>query len=290
MKIVKVIGGLGNQMFQFALYKALQKQHPEERVLLDLHTFNGYHKHRGFEIGKVFGADYETASLKEIARLAYPYPNYQLWRIGSRLLPIRSTMLMEKANFTFEPEAISYKGDRYYDGYWQNEEYFSDIREELLSIYAFPSMNDEQNLKTAQQASTTNSCSIHIRRGDYLTDPLRQGTTDNDYVVEAIRKMKDKVRPETWFVFSDDITWCQQHLSGILDEGSTLFIDWNKGERSIYDMYLMSICRHHIISNSSFSWWGAWLSQPQDGTTIAPAVWMNMKDVTSPVPANWMKI
>ena len=75
MRIVKVLGGLGNQMFQFALYKALQKQYPEERVLLDLHCFNGYHKHRGFEIDSVFGVTYEKATLKEVASLAYPYPN-----------------------------------------------------------------------------------------------------------------------------------------------------------------------------------------------------------------------
>ena len=290
MKIVKVIGGLGNQMFQFALYKALQKQHPEERVLLDLHTFNGYHKHRGFEIGKVFGTDYETASLKEIAHLAYPYPNFQLWRFGSRLLPTLKTMLKEKPNFTFEPEAISYKGDRYYDGYWQHEEYFSDIREELILTYSFPKFNDAQNLKVAQLASATNSCSIHIRRGDYLTDPLRKGTTDNDYAVEAIRKMKETANPDTWLVFSDDITWCRQHLSEMLNPAGTTYIDWNTGERSIYDMHLMSICRHHIIANSSFSWWGAWLSHQHDGTTIAPSVWMNMEGVCSPVPDNWIKI
>ena len=89
-------------MFQFALYKALQKQHPDERILLDLHCFNGYHKHRGFEIEKVFGASFEKASLREVAQLAYPYPNFQTWRIGSRILPIRKTMLKEKADFTYD--------------------------------------------------------------------------------------------------------------------------------------------------------------------------------------------
>ena len=91
MRIVKLLGGLGNQMFQFALYEALRRQHPEERVLLDLRCFKGYHKHRGFELDKVFGVKAEEASWLEVAKIAYPYPNFQCWRIGSRLLPPRKS-------------------------------------------------------------------------------------------------------------------------------------------------------------------------------------------------------
>ena len=289
MRIVKVLGGLGNQMFQFALYKALQKQHPEERVLLDLHCFNGYHKHRGFEIDSVFGVTYEKATLKEVASLAYPYPNYQCWRIGSRILPVRKTMLKEEPNFTLEPSALSLPNSIYYDGYWQHEEYFKHIREEILSTYTFPAFDNERNQTTAQLATSTNSCSIHIRRGDYLTDPLRKGTTDGNYVIAAIKKMQQEVKPEKWLVFSDDIAWCQQHLASTLDATNTIYIDWNTGANSIHDMHLMALCRHHIIANSSFSWWGAWLSQ-QNGITIAPANWMNLENVCSPVPDNWIKI
>lgn len=289
MRIVNVLGGLGNQMFQFALYKALQKQHPEERVLLDLHCFNGYHKHRGFEIGSVFGATYEEATLKEVARLAYPYPNYQCWRIGSRILPVRKTMLKEKPNFTLEPLALTRPNSTYYDGYWQHEQYFKHIREEILSTYTFPAFDNERNQTTAQLAASTNSCSIHIRRGDYLTDPLRKGTTNGNYVIAAIEKMQQEVKPEKWLVFSDDIAWCQQHLASILDTTNTIYVDWNTGDKSIHDMHLMANCRHHIIANSSFSWWGAWLSK-QEGVTIAPINWMNLKDVCSPVPDNWIKI
>ena len=289
MRIVNVLGGLGNQMFQFALYKALQKQHPEERVLLDLHCFNGYHKHRGFEIGSVFGATYEEATLKEVARLAYPYPNYQCWRIGSRILPVRKTMLKEEPNFTLEPLALTRPNRTYYDGYWQHEDYFKHIREEILTIFAFPAFNDERNIATSELAASTNSCSIHIRRGDYLTDPLRKGTTNGNYVIAAIEKMQQEVKPEKWLVFSDDITWCQQHLASILDTTNTIYVDWNTGDKSIHDMHLMANCRHHIIANSSFSWWGAWLSK-QEGVTIAPINWLNLKDVCSPVPDNWIKI
>ena len=290
MKIVKVIGGLGNQMFQFALYKALQRQFPQERVLLDLHCFNGYHKHRGFEIGTVFHANYEEASLKDVARLAYPYPNFLSWRIGSRILPVRKSMLKEKADFTFEPSATTRQTDTYYDGYWQHEEYFKDIREELLSVYTFPPFEDERNQQTAHLVTTNNSCSLHIRRGDYLTDPLRKGTTGSGFAIEAIHRMKALEQPDTWCVFSDDIPWCRQHLAGILDEGSTCYVDWNKDERSIQDMHLMSLCHHQIIANSSFSWWGAWLNQNPDKTVIGPDKWMNLPHVASPMPEGWLRL
>jgi len=290
MRIVNVLGGLGNQMFQYALYVSLKQKFPKERVLVDLHCFNGYHKHRGIEIDKVFNISFEQATLRETAHLAYPYPNFQAWRIGSRLLPIRRTMLKEKPNFTYEPTATTRTIDTYYDGYWQHEEYFMDIRPEILKTFTFPSFIDNRNRRIADIASTSNSCSIHIRRGDYLTDPLRKGTTGDDFALKAINEMQQRQHPNRWFVFSDDINWCRLHLSRLLGNNNTHYIDWNTGNNSIHDMHLMSLCRHNIIANSSFSWWGAWLSQDDNKCVIAPAIWMNMKDVASPVPHHWIKL
>ena len=290
MRIVKVLGGLGNQMFQFALYEALRRQHPEERVLVDLRCFNGYHKHRGFELTKVFGVSYEEATWQEVARIAYPYPNFQCWRIGSRLLPPRKTMLCEQSNFALEPEALTRAGDTYYDGYWQHETYFKSIKDELQKLYRFPAFEDKRNLKLAQQLCESNSCSLHIRRGDYLTDPLRKGTTGTDYVMRAINKMQTEVKPERWCIFSDDAGWTKENVIPLLPEGKVCLVDWNKADRSVNDMHLMSLCQHHIIANSSFSWWGAWLSERQEKCVIAPAFWMTGKNVCSPVAEGWIKI
>lgn len=290
MRIVKVLGGLGNQMFQFALYEALRRQHPEERVLVDLRCFNGYRKHRGFELTKVFGVSAEEATFQEVARIAYPYPNFQCWRIGSRLLPPRKTMLCEQSNFALEPEALTREGDTYYDGYWQHEIYFKSIREELLKLYRFPAFDDERNQELAQRLCETNSCSLHIRRGDYLTDPLRKGTTGTDYVVRAIHRMQTEAKPEMWCIFSDDATWTKENVIPLLPEGEVCLVDWNQADRSVNDMHLMSLCRHHIIANSSFSWWGAWLSERQEKCVIAPAFWMTGNNVCSPVAEGWIKI
>jgi len=290
MRIVKVIGGLGNQMFQFALYKALQQQFPEERVLIDLHCFSGYDKHRGFELPTVFGIDYEAATLCETARLAYPYPNFQLWRIGSRLLPTRKTMLKERANMAYEPTALTRSSDTYYDGYWQHEAYFAQIRDTLLSTYRFPDYSDARSKALDETVSKSNSCAIHIRRGDYLTDPLRKGTTDGSYALDAIAEMRARRQPERWCIFSDDPDWCKAHLAKALEGEEAHYVDWNSGARSIDDMHLMSRCRHQIIANSSFSWWAAWLNQHTDKTVIAPDVWMSLKDTVSPVAQGWLQL
>lgn len=290
MKIVRLSGGLGNQMFQFALYIALRKRFPEEPLRIDLHGFRGYRKHRGFELPKVFRVGYEAAALSEVASIAYPYPNYQTWRWLSRVLPPRKTMLQEKPDFTIEPDALTREGDVYYDGYWQHEEYFSDIREDILALYRFPDFDDVQSQEAAQLAMNSNSCAIHIRRGDYLKDPLRKGTTTLEYPLKAIRWMKEERKPDCWFVFSDDIPLTRECLKAVLPENQTYYVNWNQDERSIHDMHLMSLCQNHIIANSSFSWWGAWLSQRNDKTVVAPAVWMNRDNVCSPVPQKWVKI
>ena len=255
MRIVKLLGGLGNQMFQFALYEALRRQHPDERVLVDLRCFKGYHKHRGFELDKVFGVKAEKASWTEV-----------------------------------EPDALTRKGDTYYDGYWQHEYYFKAIRKELLALYRFPAFEDERNQKLAQRLSTTHSCCLHIRRGDYLTDPLRKGTTGTDYVTRAINRMQAEVKPELWCLFSDDMKWTQEHILPLLPESDICMVDWNLADRSVNDMHLMSLCQHQIIANSSFSWWGAWLSERQEKCVIAPAFWMTGKNVCSPVAEGWIKI
>ena len=258
--------------------------------ILTKRCFKGYHKHRGFELDKVFGVKAEKASWTEVAKIAYPYPNFQCWRIGSRLLPPRKTMLCEQANFALEPDALTRKGDTYYDGYWQHEYYFKAIRKELLALYRFPAFEDERNQKLAQRLSTTHSCCLHIRRGDYLTDPLRKGTTGTDYVTRAINRMQAEVKPELWCLFSDDMKWTQEHILPLLPESDICMVDWNLADRSVNDMHLMSLCQHQIIANSSFSWWGAWLSERQEKCVIAPAFWMTGKNVCSPVAEGWIKI
>lgn len=291
MKIVKIIGGLGNQMFQFALYKALQQRFTDERVLIDLHCFRGYKKHRGFEIPLLFGTRYETATWQQVARIAYPYPNFQAWRIGSRVLPLRKSMLKEKADYAFEPTALTRTDSVYYDGYWQHEDYFSDIRPAILDTFAFKPFTDPRNIGAQRRiGAAANSCAIHIRRGDYVSDKLFAGICNLDYYEAAISRMRQLASPDLFCIFSDDAAWCRSHLSRILGDTPALYADWNSGADSFRDMQLMSLCHHQIIANSSFSWWGAWLNQYGAKTVIGPQKWWNLPDTHSPMTNSWIRI
>lgn len=287
-KIVKFIGGLGNQMFQYALYVALQRHHPDAVVMADLHGFNGYR--RKFQLAEVFGIHVRQASYGAVARVAYPYPNFQSWRIGSRLLPQRHTMCVEPRDLSFVPDAVCRQGSIYYDGYWQHEAYFSDCRTALLEQFRFPTFTDEGNIALAERLKDEEAVAIHVRRTDYIDNPMFHNLCASSYYETAIRHIQKHTGARLCCIFSDDTAWCEGNLQSLLSGIETIFVDWNKGTRSVQDMHLMTLCRHHITANSSFSWWGAWLAPQEDAVNIAPKLWWRRAGTVSPVPDHWVTI
>ena len=289
MKIVKIIGGLGNQMFQYALAIALKERWKDEEIKLDLHGFNGYHKHQGYQLDMLFGHRFEAATLTDVAQLAWPYPHYQLWRVGSRLLPKRRSMLCEPSKGLLPSDVLKQKGSLYYDGYWQDERYFKAIRPRIMAAFKFPDFTDRRNLETEKRLKASEAVSIHIRRGDYLDDVLFQGTCDIAYYQRAIARLCQLKTP-VFCIFSNDMAWCKVHIEPLLHGKEILYVDWNRGKESYRDLQLMTLCRHHIIANSSFSWWGAWLSKADDGITIAPQHWYAHDAKPSPAAERWIKV
>ena len=116
MKIVKILGGLGNQMFQYALFLSLKERFPHEQVMIDTSCFRNYPLHNGFEVDRIFAQKAPVASWRDILKVAYPYPNYRFWKIGKYILPKRKTMCVERKNFSFDAAVLTRKGDCYYDG------------------------------------------------------------------------------------------------------------------------------------------------------------------------------
>ena len=102
--------------------------------------------------------------------------------------------------------------------------------------------------------------------------------------------MKEMTNPDIFCIFSDDVSWCREHLEALLGQTDTIYVDWNTGEKSFQDMHLMSFCRHQILANSSFSWWGAWLNTNKDKVVIAPKKWWNITGAHTPVPIAWIRI
>ncbi len=289
MKIVKILGGLGNQMFQYALYLSLKEQFPHEQVKIDISCFKSYPLHNGFEINRIFAQNAPVASFKDILKVAYPYPNYRFWQVGKYILPKRKTMCVERKDFTFDATALIRKGNCYYDGYWQHEEYFCFVKDAIWSAFSFPEITDKRNTEIMQRFQTTTSVSLHIRRGDYINHPFFRGICDLDYYKRAICYMEERVTPQLYCIFSNDIDWCENNLHELLSGKEVIYVDWNNGMESYMDMQLMSLCQHNIIANSSFSWWGAWLNRNPQKVVVSPTKWLNIES-ESPIPESWIKV
>lgn len=289
MKIVNILGGLGNQMFEYAMFLALKKAHPDEKIMCCTRSFKGYALHNGFELGCIFGIKVKEASLWQLARLAFPFWNYRTWQVMRHWFSKRKTMTSGTTQIPFDKNEVERTDSVYYDGYWQNEGNFRDIRNLVLTAFTFPEFQDEKNKMLACMLKTYNSVSCHIRRGDYLKIPTMCVCTP-EYYVQAIDKMNKLVNPNLYCVFSDDINWCKNHLSQLWEGKKVVYVDWNKGKESFRDMQLMSLCKHNIIANSSFSWWGAWLNQNEKKIVIAPEKWMNKNIINDPICNDWMRV
>ena len=289
MKIVNILGGLGNQMFEYAMYLALKNAHPEEEIKVCTRSYCGYDLHNGLEIQCIFGVNLKDATLWELSNLAYPFFNYKTYQIMFHWLPKRRSMTIGTTQVPFNPSEVTRNDSVFYDGYWQNENFFKHIRKQVLQAYSFPLFKEKRNEVLAGKLLKSNSVSIHIRRGDYLKDPIWCVCTP-EYYAKGIEYLKEKEKLELLCVFSDDIPWCKDNLGELARGIETEYVDWNKGDQSFRDMQLMTYCKHNIIANSSFSWWGAWLGQRDKKIVVVPNVWCNKPIVNDPICDNWIRL
>lgn len=288
MTITKLQGGLGNQMFQYA---AARSRCADKKIYLDfsfLQKNNVSTEHftkRDFELG-IFDIQYREFSDRQ---RNICFGNSLKDKIYRKLFYGQTTTVTQIENEFVE---IPHTQNIYLDGYFQSEKYFSNSRELLLKEFRFPAI-DAQNSEIASKInSSKNAVSVHIRRGDYLKPEVLKyhGAMDEEYYRNAVQLLKTKYSDLSYFIFSDDINYAKQLFQNL---ENVSFVDLNFGKDSWKDMYLMSICHHHIIANSSFSWWGAWLSQ-KEGTTVAPENWFNKDvanfDIKNIVPSGWVTI
>ncbi len=297
LKIVKLMGGLGNQMFQYAFSKALQNKF-KEPILLDLSWFEDVKKskdttHRPYDLD-VFNLDASFATPKQVKKCM----NEKESKIAKFFRKLRkrpnpqSNKVVEKNAIEFDEQLLEYKKDAYYIGYYQSEKYFEDIRELLLKEFSPKEALDSKNQDMLDKINSHNSVSLHVRRGDYVTNPNANafhGTCSLDYYKNAIEYISSKVKNPHFYLFSDDINWVIENLK--IDYPFTI-VDINNERAAYLDMELMKHCKHNIIANSSFSWWGAWLNENPDKIVIAPQKWFNNPDTNTDdlLLEDWIKI
>ncbi|MBI3703022.1 MAG: alpha-1,2-fucosyltransferase [Rhizobiales bacterium] len=191
----------------------------------------------------------------------------------------------------FSGDVFLLKGNIYLRGFWQSWKYFSDIRSVLLREFSMTSPPNPANTSTMKRIEESCSVCIHVRRADYWTDPYVNsifGVCPAEYYGEGIRLLKERLSQPTFFVFSDDLDWARENIK---PDAPCVFVDCNKDKPGVHDMRLMTRCKHFIIANSSYSWWGAWLSAAPDKIVIAPEKWFkNNRSVSDLMPDDWIKL
>ena len=290
MIVVSLRGGLGNQLFQYAAARRLSIVRGVP-LRLDL---DWYRNTPRSNTKREYELRHYGISAAPVNPVEARWCRLHHGRVTRRLpfLPRRWRHYRE-SGFEFEPDVLSLASDVYLDGYWQSFLYFSDIRDTLRAELTLQqSLSREANQLAAEIVSAAYTpVSVHIRRGDYVTHPSAasmHGVCSVDYYADALGLMAARVENLKFFVFSDDISWARANLQF---PGAAQFIDYESPCRVVEDLYLMSQCEHHVISNSSFSWWGAWLSGATDGCVLAPKRWFaDGRSTESLVPKAWHRL
>lgn len=276
MKIVKYIGGLGNQMFIYAFSVALRETFRQE-ILVDTHYYKSRNFHNGLEIERIFGIHLTEAKLSDKLKMSWYFPNYWIDYHLLGKLPARKNTVRELPGQKVNLELLGDSSDKFYDGYWQSYQYFDSCRDVILKEFTFPkiSMEDKLNFELNERLKNEeNSVGIHIRRGDYLKNWKYRGLCDIDYYQKAIAYILEHIKSPKFFLFSDDIDWVKENISPLVKGYDVTFVNWNHSINSYKDMQLMAMCKNLIIANSSFSWWAAYLNQ-NNPIVVAPEKWIN---------------
>lgn len=291
MVISRLLGGLGNQMFQYAAARALSLR-KGTTLALDVSAFDHYELHQGFELNKIFNCTFDVASRADIKSVLGWQSTVAIQRIVSRKpfsLFIRKHFIAEP-QFNYWSGINSLKNDCYLSGYWQSEKYFADFVDQIREDFKFQRMAGV-NAELSRQIKDVNAVSLHVRRGDYVNNQktnATHGLCTLDYYRDAIRYLADRAEQPQFFIFSDDLEWVKNNLK---IDFPFVYVQHNRDKESYNDMHLMSLCRHHIIANSSFSWWGAWLNSNIEKIVVAPKKWFaDQTDVRDLLPDGWITL
>ena len=297
MIIVSLFGGLGNQMFQYAAAKALAlkygyKLKMDVSLLQDRTPKSGF-TYRDYELN-IFQLKDEIASVKEVKQFVpnlWHSPEYlkQFYKLKRILTGKR--LYREQAFFQHNTAFDKMPDNTYLYGYFQTENYFSDQASVIQKSFSLKTKLDEENLRLVNELEKENSISVHIRRGDYSNSDFEMLTPDL-YYTPAIELIISKIPDAKFYFFTNDLDWTKQTFRGLNIDKK--FITHNSGSNSFKDMILMSHCKHNIIANSSFSWWGAWLNVNPEKIVIAPTNWYrsgrHVNKIGDLIPTSWIKI
>jgi hypothetical protein len=290
--LIKLQGGLGNQMFQYAFGLAISNK-LNTPLYLDLSFFKQNHglTPRKYELD-LFNNSINIAGDKLVSRFLHPGFVQKVFK----KMGINNSTIYRENSLRFSDAVFEVKPPAYFEGFFQSEQYFSVVGQLIRKNFTFKSsLNKKSQIIADELTHQANTVSIHIRRGDYVSSTAANhlhGVCSVNYYQNAIALIKDKIKDPVFYFFSDDPEWVAQHLLPVV--ANATLVQHNHDADSWQDLALMSKCKHHIIANSSFSWWGAWLNPSKEKIVIAPATWFSTKtDYLDPqdlIPKSWIQI
>lgn len=280
--VTHIYGGLGNQMFQYACGRAIALRTGGELMLDFRDFFAGPGQQIGLHHLNIVASEARASDLppQKSQKL-----RYYLWR-ALKLSP----RIVRQRGLAFDPDVLGLTGKICLHGYWQSERFFADVADRIRSELTVKTAPDERNRALLGEIGSRPAVSLHIRRGDYVnvakTNAVH-GTCSLDYYRRAADYLADAMdEPPVFYVFSDEPDWARDNLDLPFE---IRIADHNDSSRNYEDLRLMAACRHHIIANSSFSWWGAWLNPSPSKIVVAPSRWFASPSMKNPdmIPAGW---
>ncbi len=290
---VHVFGGLGNQLFQYAAGYALSQTKGTD-LLLDIHEFS-HNNPRKFRLNQLqipikTLSPAETLISRIVRKLFYQlHLNTQKYQFS---VFNTISVLFDYGKSSVNQNFFNAPGHVFLSGYWQSEKYFNNHRPQLIDLIK-PNERILETIhkgKELKQITSTNSIGLHIRRGDYVNDPIinqYHGICSIEYYKTAVNYLSEYIKDPYFYIFSDDHEWGEENFKWL--NKPYVFLKNKTEDSDIFDLWLMSQCKHQIIANSSFSWWGAWLNQNPEKIVIAPERWFKVSDRNSIdlIPGSW---
>ncbi len=294
MIISKLLGGLGNQMFQYAAGYALSRK-LDLPYRIDITLLKKYNNHNGYQLDEIFDSKFEVANNLEIWKVlklrSLSIINEPVEKVNPYVFNTKEKVFREYShNFNYNINQIC--DTCYLSGYWQTTKYFENVKDEIRKIFTFKHELKELNKTHELEILQTNSICLHVRRGDYISNlsALKfHGICSLEYYKKAIQYIYEKVENPFFFIFSDDVEFIKNNFSELKN---FKIIDNNQGRKSYIDLRLMALCKHHIIANSTFSWWGAWLAKKENQIVVTPKTWFEgSQEVMNDIYCdNWVKL
>lgn len=302
MIITRLSGGLGNQMFQYAIGRALSLRKNTELVL-DISSFSSIKKGEtpriylldNFNIlGRIATEDdYRKLGLSNIKNKNFKaIIQRKIFRLQESLRPISKKKFLLERSFTFDKEVLNAPNNCLISGVWQSAKYFEEIKDAIRKEFTLSRslLSSEISKILNEIESTPQSVSLHIRRGDYIENVAtnkKHGVCSAEYYRKATKYILNNFPEARFFIFSDDIEWVKTNfkIPAPVSYASSVHI------KDYVELILMSKCKHNIIANSSFSWWGAWLNSNPNKIVVSPQKWFtSTTDTKDLIPKSWIRL